>query len=109
MDTATAVENGFPDVPSSVDLSSPKVGKTCADRNANLFSIIQKIAEGLFEFSTDINVPGDAYEYVIGQFAAGIGKMAGEFYTPQQIRASPCSPETSPAFHTRRERCTRPR
>jgi type I restriction enzyme M protein len=28
---------------------------------------------------------GDAYEYLIGQFAAGSGKKAGEFYTPQQI------------------------
>ena len=72
-------------MPSSVELRSPKVGKTYADRNANLFSIIQKIAEGLSEFSTDIDVLGDAYEYLIGQFAAGSGKKAGEFYTPQQI------------------------
>ena len=72
-------------MPSSVELRSPKVGKTYADRNANLFSIIQKIAEGLSEFSTDIDVLGDAYEYLIGQFAAGTGKKAGEFYTPQQI------------------------
>jgi type I restriction enzyme M protein len=28
---------------------------------------------------------GDAYEYLIGQFAAGGGKKAGEFYTPQQV------------------------
>ena len=37
------------------------------------------------EFSTDIDALGDAYEYLIGQFAAGSGKKAGEFYTPQQI------------------------
>ncbi|MCK7461018.1 MAG: virulence RhuM family protein [Sphingobacterium sp.] len=37
------------------------------------------------EFSTDIDTLGDAYEYLIGQFAAGSGKKAGEFYTPQQI------------------------
>ena len=36
-------------------------------------------------FSTDIDALGDAYEYLIGQFAAGSGKKAGEFYTPQQI------------------------
>ena len=39
----------------------------------------------LNEFSTDIDALGDAYEYLIGQFAAGSGKKAGEFYTPQQI------------------------
>jgi type I restriction enzyme M protein len=43
------------------------------------------VAEGLNEFSTDIDALGDAYEYLIGQFAAGSGKKAGEFYTPQQI------------------------
>jgi len=70
---------------SEIDLSSPKLGKTYADRNAKLCAIIQKIAEGLGEFSTDIDALGDAYEYLIGQFAAGSGKKAGEFYTPQQI------------------------
>jgi len=70
---------------SEIDLSSPKLGKTYADRNAKLCTIIQKIAEGLAEFSTDIDALGDAYEYLIGQFAAGSGKKAGEFYTPQQI------------------------
>lgn len=37
------------------------------------------------QFSTDVDTLGDAYEYLIGQFAAGSGKKAGEFYTPQQI------------------------
>jgi type I restriction enzyme M protein len=70
---------------SEIDLSSPKLGKTYADRNAKLCTIIQKIAEGLADFSTDIDALGDAYEYLIGQFAAGSGKKAGEFYTPQRI------------------------
>ncbi len=70
---------------SEIDLSSPKLGKSYADRNAKLCTIIQKIAEGLNDFSTDIDALGDAYEYLIGQFAAGSGKKAGEFYTPQQI------------------------
>ncbi len=48
-------------------------------------TIITKIAEGLADFSTDSDTLGDAYEYLIGQFAAGSGKKAGEFYTPQQI------------------------
>lgn len=78
-------ESTFQGLFSEIDLSSPKLGKTYADRNAKLCTIIQKIAEGLAEFSTDIDVLGDAYEYLIGQFAAGSGKKAGEFYTPQQI------------------------
>ena len=68
-----------------IDLGSPKLGKTYAERNAKLCTVIQKIAAGLADFSADIDALGDAYEYLIGQFAAGSGKKAGEFYTPQQI------------------------
>jgi type I restriction enzyme M protein len=50
-----------------------------------LGGIIQKIAEGIAEFSVDADTLGDAYEFLIGQFAAGSGKKAGEFYTPQPI------------------------
>ena len=78
-------ESTFQGLFSEIDLSSPKLGKKYEDRNAKLCTIIQKIAEGLAEFSTDIDTLGDAYEYLIGQFAAGSGKKAGEFYTPQQI------------------------
>jgi len=78
-------ESTFDGLFSEIDLASPKLGKTYPDRNAKLCTIIQKIAEGLNEFSTDIDALGDAYEYLIGQFAAGSGKKAGEFYTPQQI------------------------
>jgi type I restriction enzyme M protein len=70
---------------SEIDLGSPKLGKGYPERNAKLGVVIQKIAEGLAEFSTGIDALGDAYEYLIGQFAAGSGKKAGEFYTPQQI------------------------
>jgi type I restriction enzyme M protein len=70
---------------SEIDLASPKLGRGYPERNAKLCTIIQKIAEGLAEFSTDSDTLGDAYEYLIGQFAAGSGKKAGEFYTPQQI------------------------
>jgi type I restriction enzyme M protein len=78
-------ESTFQGLFSEIDLSSPKLGKKYEDRNAKLCTIIQKIAEGLVEFSTDIDALGDAYEYLIGQFAAGSGKKAGEFYTPQQM------------------------
>ena len=78
-------ESTFQGLFSEIDLSSPKLGKKYEDRNAKLCTIIQNIAEGPAEFSTDIDALGDAYEYLIGQFAAGSGKKAGEFYTPQQM------------------------
>ena len=70
---------------SEINLNSDKLGRQYTDRNAKLCTIITKIAEGLANFSTDSDTLGDAYEYLIGQFAAGSGKKAGEFYTPQQI------------------------
>ncbi len=70
---------------SEINLASDKLGKTYLDRNAKLCTIISKIAAGLSEFSADNDTLGDAYEYLIGQFAAGSGKKAGEFYTPQRI------------------------
>ncbi|MDO9451801.1 MAG: type I restriction-modification system subunit M [Stagnimonas sp.] len=78
-------ESAFQGLFSEINLGSDKLGRTYADRNAKLCTIIQKIAEGLATFSTNIDALGDAYEYLIGQFAAGSGKKAGEFYTPQQI------------------------
>lgn len=70
---------------SEINLNSEKLGKTSTERNKKLCIIIQKIAEGIADFSADSDTLGDAYEYLIGQFAAGSGKKAGEFYTPQQI------------------------
>jgi type I restriction enzyme M protein len=71
---------------SEINLNSEKLGKKYPERNAKLCTIISKIAAGIAtQFSTDIDILGDAYEYLIGQFAAGSGKKAGEFYTPQQI------------------------
>lgn len=70
---------------SEINLASEKLGKTYAERNARLCKIIAEIAKGLTEFSTNSDTLGDAYEYLIGEFAAGSGKKAGEFYTPQPI------------------------
>jgi type I restriction enzyme M protein len=78
-------ESTFQGLFSEINLGSEKLGKTHADKNAKLCEIIKKIAEGLAGFSADKDLLGDAYEYLIGQFAAGSGKKAGEFYTPQQI------------------------
>jgi len=70
---------------SEINLASEKLGKTYTERNTRLCKIIKEIADGLSQFSTDSDTLGDAYEYLIGQFAAGSGKKAGEFYTPQPI------------------------
>jgi type I restriction enzyme M protein len=78
-------ESTFSGLFSEINLGSDKLGRKYEDRNATLCRIIAEIAKGLNEFSTDIDALGDAYEYLIGQFAAGSGKKAGEFYTPQQI------------------------
>lgn len=78
-------DNSFQGLFSEINLNSEKLGKTSPERNKKLCTIIQKISEGIAEFSTDTDTLGDAYEYLIGQFAAGSGKKAGEFYTPQQI------------------------
>lgn len=78
-------DSAFQGLFSEINLNSEKLGKTSTDRNDKLCKIITKIAEGIADFSTDSDTLGDAYEYLIGQFAAGSGKKAGEFYTPQQI------------------------
>ncbi len=70
---------------SEINLNSEKLGKTYKERNDRLCKIIGEIAKGLAKFSTDSDTLGDAYEYLIGEFAAGSGKKAGEFYTPQRI------------------------
>ncbi len=78
-------ESTFQGLFSEINLNSEKLGRTASERNKKLCIIIQKIAEGIAAFSTDTDILGDAYEYLIGQFAAGSGKKAGEFYTPQQM------------------------
>ena len=78
-------ESAFRGLFSEINLNSEKLGKTPKERNDKLCKIITKIAEGIADFSTDTDTLGNAYEYLIGKFAAGSGKKAGEFYTPQEI------------------------
>lgn len=78
-------DSSFQGLFSEINLDSDKLGKNYPERNARLCTIIQKIAEKIAGFSNTTDTLGDAYEYLIGQFAAGSGKKAGEFYTPQQI------------------------
>ncbi|MDQ0621258.1 type I restriction-modification system subunit M [Paraburkholderia graminis] len=78
-------QSNFQGLFSEINLASDKLGRKYADRNAKLCAIISEIARSMAQFSTDTDTLGDAYEYLIGQFAAGSGKKAGEFYTPQQV------------------------
>ena len=88
-DSTIGQESGddFGDLFSDIDLASPKLGKTADDKNkliSDVLVALDGIDFGLSEAS-DIDILGDAYEYMIGQFAAGAGKKAGEFYTPQEV------------------------
>lgn len=78
-------ESTFQGLFSEINLNSDKLGKSYTAKNEMLCKIIKKIADEIKKFSTDTDALGDAYEYLIGQFAAGSGKKAGEFYTPQQV------------------------
>lgn len=64
-------------------LDSTKLGRTVKDRSVVMSSIIATLDEITFGTEdTDMDILGNAYEYLIGQFAATAGKKAGEFYTP---------------------------
>ena len=64
-------------------LDSTKLGRTVKDRSIVMSKIIATLADITIDAdSTKIDILGNAYEYLIGQFAANAGKKAGEFYTP---------------------------
>ena len=82
----TESEDDFNKLFEDLDLASTKLGRTPDARNSLISKVLahlDKIDFGLEE--SDSDVLGDAYEYLIGQFASGAGKKAGEFYTPQQV------------------------
>jgi len=69
-----------------VDLTSAKLGKSEKYKNALIVDIFKHLAKIDFDIKNPkSDILGDAYEYLIGEFAAGAGKKGGEFYTPQQI------------------------
>ena len=78
-------DSSFRGLFSEINLNSEKLGKNYTERNKLLAKVIQTIAEGLNNSGAEGDSLGDAYEYLIGQFAAGSGQKAGEFYTPQMI------------------------
>ncbi|MEZ8723824.1 type I restriction-modification system subunit M [Vibrio pomeroyi] len=69
-----------------LDLNSSKLGKNPDARNKLICQVLVHLENIDFQIdNTEIDLLGDAYEYLIGQFASGAGKKAGEFYTPQQV------------------------
>ncbi len=82
----TESEEDFDHLFEDLDLNSTKLGKTVDQRNEIIAKVLSHLDKIDFQLeSTEIDVLGDAYEYLIGQFASGAGKKAGEFYTPQQV------------------------
>lgn len=79
-------EEDFGNLFADLDLTSHKLGKSENDKNELIVKVLSHLEEIDFDLeNTESDVLGDAYEYLIGQFASGAGKKAGEFYTPQQV------------------------
>ena len=69
------------------DTTSNRLGKTVIDKNTRLTAVLKGVSEldfGNFE-DNEIDLFGDAYEYLIGNYAANAGKSGGEFFTPQHV------------------------
>ena len=82
----TQSEEDFEDLFSDMDLNSNNLGRNAESRNALIVKVLLHLDEIDFKLEdTELDVLGDAYEYLIGQFASGAGKKAGEFYTPQEV------------------------
>lgn len=82
----TESEDDFDNLFEDLDLTSSKLGRTEDAKNALITKILVHLDQIDFELDrSESDVLGDAYEYLIGQFASGAGKKAGEFYTPQQV------------------------
>ncbi|QEH47704.1 type I restriction-modification system subunit M [Aggregatibacter actinomycetemcomitans] len=92
----TDIENSATGFPSEDDIkglfadfdtTSNRLGNTVADKNSRLAAVLKGVAEldfGKFE-DNHIDLFGDAYEYLISNYAANAGKSGGEFFTPQSV------------------------
>lgn len=92
----TAVESSASGYPSERDIkglfadfdtTSNRLGNTVADKNSRLAAVLKRVAEldfGDFE-GNHIDLFGDAYEFLISNYAANAGKSGGEFFTPQNV------------------------
>ena len=82
----TESEDDFGKLFEDLDLTSSKLGKTDEQKNKLISKVLYHLDQIDFQLeNTEIDVLGDAYEYLISQFASGAGKKAGEFYTPQEV------------------------
>lgn len=82
----TESEDDFDNLFEDLDLTSSKLGKTEKDKNALIAKVLHHLDAIDFQLQdTESDILGDAYEYLIAQFASGAGKKAGEFYTPQEV------------------------
>ncbi len=82
----TASEDDFDNLFEDLDLTSTKLGRTESQKNELIAKVLSHLDNIDFQLdNTELDVLGDAYEYLIGQFASGAGKKAGEFYTPQGV------------------------
>lgn len=70
---------------STLDLSDTALGSNLHERSKNIKSLILLFADLNMVDLQKGDILGDAYEYLIGQFAMESGKKAGEFYTPHQV------------------------
>jgi type I restriction enzyme M protein len=69
------------------DTTSNRLGNTVKDKNARLAAVLKGVADlnfGEFE-GAQIDLFGDAYEFLISNYAANAGKSGGEFFTPQHV------------------------
>ena len=98
----TSLENAFKDIEASaigtpsesdfkglfedIDVNSNKLGDTVAKRNAKLVKILETMAGLNLGLPSDHNIDvfGDAYEFLMSMYAANAGKSGGEFFTPQE-------------------------
>ena len=74
----------FADLFTDIDLYSNRLGAGDQKQSDTISSLIKEIDKADL-LNTDADVLGNAYEYLIGQFASETGKKAGEFYTPQAV------------------------
>jgi type I restriction enzyme M protein len=82
----TESEEEFGNLFEDLDLTSSKLGKSEAAKNELIVKVLSHLNEIDFDLhNAESDMLGDAYEYLIGKFASGAGKKAGEFYTPQQV------------------------
>jgi len=82
----TDSEDDFKGLFDDIDLASTKLGSREKDKNDVVVEVLSLLSDIDFKLEdTKSDLLGDAYEYLIGEFAAGAGKKGGEFYTPAQV------------------------